>query len=156
MTGLRGTLVACMLIALLVVGLLFGTTISVAQASSKVPVEQPEPIYEEGIALLSGESWKLYQGYEVHIEGVDFLGENVWVEITLKNSVIFSGVASKGDIIDVYRLENGISVKIIGSNSSIFPEDLFSTSMGVNENNTSKTLVMSIKIYEIYTGGVND
>ena len=94
-----------------------------------------EPLFDEGIALLSGEKWGLYQGYSIELKGVDLKGESIWLSISQDNTVLYDGVVSKGTMLYVYHTKEGFSVV---------------------KNGEEKGAVLVINVYEIYEGATQD
>lgn len=102
-------------------------------------------LYEEGIALVSGESWHLHQGYTLTVRGVDIEGSLVWVDIRLNNTTVASRVVPLGSMLGIYR-SGGVLVSVYGTQETI----------SNYEQNTSATRVMLIEVMDIYTGTYQD
>jgi len=102
-------------------------------------------LYEEGIALVSGESWHLHQGYTIGVRGVDMEGSLVWLDVKLNNTTVVSRVVPLGSILGIYR-SGGVLMNVCGTRKSI----------SEYEQNTTATRVMLIEVMDIYTGTYQD
>ncbi|HIH69204.1 S-layer protein domain-containing protein [Methermicoccus shengliensis] len=102
-------------------------------------------LYEEGIALVSGESWHLHQGYTIAVRGVDIEGSLVWVDIRLNNTTVASRVVPLGSMLGIYR-NGGVLLSVYGTQTNISDY----------EQNTTATRVMLIEVTDIYTGTYQD
>ena len=98
-------------------------------------VATQEPIFDEGIALLSGEKWMLSQGYSIEVKGVDFEGENIWLSLYQDNTTLYDGVVPKGTVLCVYHTKEKFSVV---------------------ENGNEEGAVLVITVYGIYEGATQD
>lgn len=102
-------------------------------------------VYDEGIALVSGESWPLYQGYTITFRGVDIGGSLVWLDISQNGTVVVSRVVPLGTSLAVYRGENGL-VSVHGT-----AHDLTEF-----ENESTATKVLQVDVVDVYTGSYHD
>ncbi|MHC1593315.1 MAG: S-layer protein domain-containing protein [Methermicoccaceae archaeon] len=102
-------------------------------------------LYDEGIALVSGESWHLHQGYSITLGGVDMAGSLVWLDIAQNSTVVESGAVAMGTFLAIYRNENGF----VSVNGAV--EDI----AGFEQESTA-TKVLQIEVVDVYSGTYHD
>ncbi len=102
-------------------------------------------LYDEGIALVSGESWHLYQGYSITLGGVDMAGSLAWLDIAQNSTVVESRVVAMGTFLAMYRDESGL-VSVHGAVEDI--EEF--------EQESTATKILQIEVMDIYSGTYHD
>ena len=102
-----------------------------------------------GLAVATGESWNLYQGYSVHILGVDVVQSRAMIRLLHDNDVVSEGWTQ---VEDSFIYSKPIySEQVSGSNNETGKGD------GNNSaNNITNITIFSITVDSVYGGDTRD
>lgn len=102
-----------------------------------------------GLAVATGESWNLYQGYSVHILGVDVVQSRAMIRLLHDNDVVSEGWTQ---VEDSFIYSKPIySEQVAGSNNETGKGD------GNNSaNNITNITIFSITVDSVYGGDTRD
>ncbi len=103
-----------------------------------------------GIAIATGESWNLYQGYSVHILGVDVVQSRAMIRLLHDNDVVFEGWTQVEDSF-IYSKPTSTE-QIFGSNNDAGKGNNSANNI-LSHNNIT---IFSITVDSVYGGDTRD
>jgi len=106
-----------------------------------------------GLAIATGERWNLYQGYTLHVLGIDLVQSRAMIRLLHNNDVVYESWIRTGDHL-IYAKPRSLE----GERSVNYSVDVSSmnNANNNNSNSSSNVTILSATIDSLYGGGTRD